>query len=142
MEELQLAQSRDAVGGDGHIAQHVELRTIPAQGRSGQVEVVIHHGGAVGQDDQLGILGEERGQRLGQRFGQHRLGRGEAAALCSQRGGIQLQVHGDEEPLVPVQPLLCPQQEGTVQLDGTAAQHHGLVRVDHQLAVDGGRLGE
>ena len=50
MQEFDLSQQVCALCGDDSITQHIETGAIPTQGRGGQFQVVLHHGGAVRQE--------------------------------------------------------------------------------------------
>ena len=109
-----LSQQVCALCGDDSITQHIETGAIPAQGRGGQFQVVLHHGGAVRHDDQLGGIREERGQNGRKACAQDGLWSGKAAALCGQCGSVEPGVNRQEAMFIPVQAALCPQQEGVV----------------------------
>ena len=135
VEILYLFQYPGTLSRDVHVAGDIELAAVAAKGGRGQLQVIVHKSRALGQDDEFGVLSEERHQLLGQRLRNHGFRRREPCTLCGQRVHIQLCIDGNELLFRPVKAVLRPDEEALVQLDG-AVQHNGLVRVNAQLAVD------
>ena len=68
------------------------------------------------------------------------MGAANRTPLAARAAASSLGFYRHELLFGPVEPCLCPEQEAAVQLD-RAFQHHRLIRVDRQFAVDGALLG-